>query len=84
MEKLEQYRQQIEEIDKQIIDLLTHRMDLSKAIGELKKEIGIPVYDPQREEELKNKNLSLVDERYRSAYLSIFESILKASKDLQL
>ncbi len=84
MEKLLEYRQEIEEIDSQLIELLSKRMKLSSKIGEYKRCNGLPVYDPKREEELKEKNLSKVEPELQVAYKEIFDVILKVSKDIQL
>jgi len=84
MEKLIEYRNEIEELDSKIAELLVRRMELSKKIGEYKKEQGLQIYDPKREEELKNKNILQVNEEYRRAYQQVFETILKVSKELQL
>ncbi|MCQ2776214.1 MAG: chorismate mutase [Bacilli bacterium] len=84
MNQLEQYRTEIEQVDDELIKLLIKRMELSKKIGEYKKSNGLSVYDPKREEELKNKNLLKVEEIYKSGYSEIFETILKVSKDFQL
>lgn len=45
-------RRKIDAIDEQIILLLKERMDLCKNIGEIKREIGIPVKDNRREDEV--------------------------------
>ena len=82
MQTLNKYRS--EKIDLELIKLLEQRMILSKKIGDYKKELGLPVYDPSREEELKNKYLAIVNEVFRSGYKEIFETILKVSKDIQL
>lgn len=84
MEKLSEYRKEIEEIDGQLIVLLSKRMKLSSEIGDYKRANGLPVYDPKREEELKEKNLSKVEPELQAAYKEIFDVILKVSKDLQL
>lgn len=84
MQNLSEYREKIEKIDAELIKLFVERMKLSKAIGEYKKEEKLPVFDSQREEELKLRNLSLVDDEYKKAYLEVFEKILKVSKDQQL
>ena len=84
MEKLKEYRAEIEKLDSEIADLLVKRMKLSKKIGNYKKENGLPVFDPQRELELKEKNILAVEQEYQRAYQEVFETILKVSKDLQL
>lgn len=84
MEKLAELRAEIEQIDKDLANLIAKRMETSLKIGQFKKENNLSVYDPKREEELKEKNLSLVEEKFRSGYMEIFETILKVSKDMQL
>lgn len=42
-------RAQIETIDEQLVSLIAKRLALAKAIGERKRERGIPVTDPARE-----------------------------------
>lgn len=84
MTKLEQYREEIEKIDEQLFNLLAKRMNVSMRIGEYKKENNLPIFDAKREEELREKNLLLVEEKYRHACSEVFELILKLSKDFQL
>jgi len=45
-------RRKIDAIDEQVILLLKERMDLCKNIGAIKREIGIPVKDKRREDEV--------------------------------
>lgn len=48
MKNLESLRKQIDEIDKQIVNLLVKRMKIVKKVGLLKKNQKIPVLDPVR------------------------------------
>lgn len=84
MDKLVEYRTEIEKLDSEIAELLVKRMELSKKIGAYKKENGLQIFDAKREEELKQKNILQVNEEYRRAYQQVFETILKVSKELQL
>ena len=84
MEKLQEYRDEIEKIDEELAKLICKRMDVSLKIGQLKKDNNLSIYDPKREEFLKEKNLSMVEEKYRKGYGEILNAILKVSKDLQL
>lgn len=45
-------RVQIDRIDDEITQLLKQRFDLVKTIGEIKKEIGLPIVDGDREKEI--------------------------------
>ena len=42
-------REQIDEVDGQIIDLLGRRLDLVAQVGEVKGRHGLPIYAPERE-----------------------------------
>jgi chorismate mutase len=44
------WRQKIDEIDEQIVRLISERAKAAKAIGELKRETNLPVYEPGREQ----------------------------------
>ena len=48
---LKELRGQIDEIDDQLVELFTKRMDVAAAIGDYKKENGLPVFAPARERE---------------------------------
>jgi chorismate mutase len=45
-------RKKIDEIDDKLVLLLKDRMDLCKSIGEVKRELGAPVKDRRREDEV--------------------------------
>ena len=44
-------RQEIDKIDREIVDLFVRRMDVSSRIAGYKKEHALPVWDPTREKE---------------------------------
>ena len=46
---LETYREEINQIDSQIIALFAQRFEIVKKIGEYKKEQGLPIRNPERE-----------------------------------
>ena len=50
MDNLENARKEINDIDKQMMDLFIRRMKAAENIAQYKKERGLPVYDPAREE----------------------------------
>lgn len=52
MTELEKLRMQIDAIDQQIVRLLEERMDLSRSVGKIKTEKGLPVLDANREKEV--------------------------------
>lgn len=51
-QKLQAYRQQIDELDSQLVDLIAKRRQVTSQVGALKSEIGMPIFAPEREASL--------------------------------
>ena len=84
MNKLEQARLIINEVDLKMIELFKERMKAAEMVAEYKKENNLPVLDKAREEALINKNVSyLNDKELEKYYLTFLEGVLTASKDYQ-
>ncbi|MEN2840349.1 T-protein [Mannheimia haemolytica] len=49
MNPLAPLREQIDQVDQQLIALLSERLALVAEVGKVKSEHGIPVYAPERE-----------------------------------
>ncbi|TRW50045.1 bifunctional chorismate mutase/prephenate dehydrogenase [Aliidiomarina halalkaliphila] len=47
--RLNALRQDIDDTDSELVRILAKRMDISRAIGQLKNELGQPLYVPERE-----------------------------------
>ncbi|WP_394249034.1 bifunctional chorismate mutase/prephenate dehydrogenase [Vibrio profundi] len=47
--ELNELRDQIDAVDKQMLDLLSQRLALVEKVGEVKSEYGLPIYAPDRE-----------------------------------
>ncbi|WP_375751213.1 bifunctional chorismate mutase/prephenate dehydrogenase [Vibrio sp. HN007] len=47
--ELNELRDQIDEVDKQMVELLARRLALVEKVGEVKSEYGLPIYAPDRE-----------------------------------
>lgn len=69
---LKHLRQEITQIDHDIISLLSKRMFVSKRIAEHKKENNLPIFDPKREKELLDNYQTKVDFDITWIYLAIF------------
>lgn len=71
------YRKQIDEIDRELMRLLSKRMEISREIGELKREKGMVVYQPYRYNEIMERCISFcADGRIEpDAVREIFELI---------
>ncbi|MDA3855593.1 MAG: chorismate mutase [Candidatus Woesearchaeota archaeon] len=86
MKDLSELRLRIDEIDKEISNLVVKRMDASKEIAKLKIENDLIVLDPNRENEIINnqyeylKNLGIDDLNFINAFFGI---IMIKSKQIQ-
>ena len=80
--KLDKLRKEIEIIDKDLALLIEKRLKICQEIGEEKKKLNLPIFDANREQILKEKNASYLDNKYQ-AYLNILEKIFEESKKLQ-
>ena len=52
LKAIEEYRCQIDEIDRRIVEILNERTRLVERLGELKEQLALPIYEPQREDEI--------------------------------
>lgn len=81
---LEQLRQAIDAIDDELLELLKKRQGFASRIGELKRAMGLPVYDPVRESSI----LARLTERNAGelaevAVLAAWREIFSASRAAQ-
>ncbi|PVU76349.1 chorismate mutase [Acidianus hospitalis] len=82
MSELEDLRKEIEEIDENIIKLLSKRFQISQQIGKIKKEKGIPITDENRESKVKEKWITLarkygIPESFVESFLAMIFSYSK-------
>lgn len=77
-------RQEIDQIDDQIVKLLEERMQLVEGVVAYKKASGKSILDTKREEVIFEKVRSRVgDKRYQETIVATFSDILKRSRDYQ-
>lgn len=43
------WRKKIDEIDRQLVELISRRAEAARAIGRLKRNTNMPIYEPERE-----------------------------------
>jgi chorismate mutase/prephenate dehydratase len=77
-------RSKIDDIDRKIVELFEHRMQLVMDIAEYKRSIGKPIYDAAREEEkLSALRLLTKNEFNETAVVDLFKQIMSMSRRLQ-
>ena len=69
--ELSNYRQEIDEIDGRLVELLKKRLAVSEEIGRFKAENRLPIYDPQRERE-KLAELALLAENRAAGFIGSY------------
>lgn len=81
---LEQYRKEIDQIDKQIVALFEKRMDTAKKVGEYKKARQMEIFCPERERAVIQKRMAQTENpEYRQYTSEFFEDIMRISRTLQ-
>ena len=84
MGSLEEYRAQLDEIDREIVRLYEQRMQVSEEVAEYKIANGRTVLDRQREQEKLRAVESMVwDERNRLGARELFEQLMSSSRKRQ-
>ncbi|MBR2996281.1 MAG: chorismate mutase, partial [Lachnospiraceae bacterium] len=84
MGSLEEYRAQLDEIDRGIVRLYEQRMQVSEEVAEYKIANGRTVLDRQREQEKLRAVESMVrDERNRLGARELFEQLMSSSRKRQ-
>lgn len=77
-------RQQIDELDRQLVRILNERAQLANQIGEVKKRLKLPVYNPQRETEvMKNVTGHNPGPLPEDAIRRLFERIIDETRRLE-
>lgn len=80
---IEDYRKTIDELDAQLLPLLIERMKASAAIGKLKRDQGLPVFDATREQQIIKRLTQNVPQEYAPFIAQLYQGIFAASKSLQ-
>lgn len=81
---IDELRQEIDRIDSELLRIFNRRASLALKIGQIKKERGLPVYDPKREkvifERMKEDNPGPLDD---GAIVRLFERVIDESRRLE-
>ncbi len=80
--QLDEVRAQIDEIDDQLIKLLTRRMDCSLKVAKIKAAEGMEIYHPKREELIFNKVRQKGGE-YGEYLVELYRLLMECSRALQ-
>ena len=83
---LADWRRRIDEIDKKLVELLNERSRCALEIGKIKQEANIPLYQPERENEVlanaeSNNSGPLTDAAIRRLFERIIDEARAAERD---
>src|SRR4051812_20860500 len=83
--RIEELRSRVDEVDRELINILNERARIVQEILAIKAEAGKPLFDPRREEEILRK---AAEENqgpiYDTSMRDIFEIILHRIRDLEV
>jgi len=81
---IDDLRAEIDRLDSELLKIINQRAVLALRIGELKKESGLPIFDPGREKKIfqrmKNDNPGPLDDQ---AIVRLFERVIDESRRLE-
>ncbi|HBN83044.1 MAG TPA: chorismate mutase [Clostridiales bacterium] len=84
MDELKKYREMIDRLDKELVDLFIERMNVVTGIADYKKNKGLPIYDQNREKAVIEKVKSYTtDDSMKEPVARLYTSIMEISKDIQ-
>ena len=81
--ELTEYRKQIDEIDRQLVDLFVRRMNVAAGVAEYKREHNLPVLDASRERALMTKISELAGEDFEDYACTLYTTLLDLSRSYQ-
>ena len=74
---IEELRNEIDAIDKELVNLFVKRMGVAAQVAEYKRETGKPILDPERESKLLQKVSYLAGEDMESQTRILYQLILE-------
>ncbi len=84
MNSLKQAREDINRIDRAMAALFEERMQAAETIAAYKKEHGLHIYDPVREQEVIERNAAYIeDDTLRAYYVNFLQSTMQVSRAFQ-
>ena len=81
---IDDIRHEIDRLDSELLRIFNDRANLALKIGEIKKGLALPVYDPAREkrifQRMKDQNPGPLDDQ---AIVRLFERVIDESRRLE-
>lgn len=81
---ISEWRKKIDELDRRLVELLSQRAQAAHEIGKLKRVVGMPIYEPDREqtvfENVRRVNAGPLPDR---DLLRIYKRIMEIMRQIQ-
>ncbi len=84
-ERIEELRERVNEVDRELVRILNERALIVQELGAFKREEGVALFDPRREEEIL-RGVAEMNEGpiYDTSMRDIFELIMHRIRDLEV
>lgn len=76
------YRSQIDALDDEIVRLFRRRMEIVEELGRRKPAAGLPLADPEREEQIIARLCGQLPESLQPGLRRLYETLFAIGKDL--
>lgn len=84
-ERIEELRKRVNEVDGELVRILNERARIVQELGAFKREAGVPLFDPRREEEILRRVAEINEGPiYDTSMRDIFELIMHRIRDLEV
>lgn len=84
MKSLEELRQEIDGIDRELLNLFVKRMGVCNQVADYKRSVGMPVLDAKREREVLSAKMELLENTaLKDEVYTFFSSVMAISRGLQ-
>lgn len=77
---IRELREQIDEIDRQLVGLYCRRMEIARTIGRYKQEKGLPILDSEREKALLDKVAKQAGPENGEGIRALYQLLLEQSR----
>lgn len=84
MDNIEKYREDLQNIDSQLVQYFLARIEVATKIGKYKKKRNIPIFQAEQEERVLHRVTQLArTEQEKELLKSFFQCIMDLSKEVQ-
>jgi prephenate dehydrogenase/chorismate mutase len=83
VDRLHRFRQQLERIDRRILDWLQRRFHVLEALTEYKRAANLPIFQPEREQTYRTALRARLPADYRDSIDAVFATIMREARQFE-